>query len=477
MLDVPEVRYTDTGKGAVAYQVFGEGPTDIVVTPGFVSHLDLQWTMPSYTQFFEMLSALGRVIIFDKRGTGLSDPADDAVRFDQRAEDIGVVMDAAGSERAVLMGLSEGGPLSILFAAQNPDRVQSLILYGTFARGALIGGALIDAFNDAIEHWGSGRTASIFSSSGESTVRTRLAAVFERASASPGMARALVESVRNADVTSALPLLDMPVLVVNRKDDPFAPVTWAQELAHQLPNAQLVVTEGSDHLPWFGEPDDIIDAIAEFLGEEPVPRSHHRRLMTVMFTDIVESTVMAVNLGDTEWNRLLNRHNDMIRELVHEFSGEEVKTIGDGFLTVFSSSAKAVECGLTATQQISEMDMSIRTGAHTGEIEVLPDDVLGVSVNTAARITALAEADEVLVSTQVRDTCAGAPLQFEDRGEHELRGLPGRWRLYSAREDDDVVIDLRQPKDLHAGDHVSVFLARRAPSTLRTLAGIVSRRL
>lgn len=472
---MPEVRYADTGSGVIAYQVFGEGPTDILVTPGFVSHLDLQWTMPSYTRFFEMLSALGRVIIFDKRGTGLSDPADSATRFDQRAQDLGVVMDAAGSERAVLMGLSEGGPLSILFAAQSPERVRSLILYGTFANGARIGGALIDAFHDAIEHWGTGRTASIFSSSGGSAMRTRLAAVFERASASPGMARALVESVRTADVTAALPLLDMPVLVINRKDDPFAPVLWAQELAQLIPGAKLVVTEGADHLPWFGEPDEIIAAIAAFLGQKPVPASSNRRLMTVMFTDVVQSTVMAVDLGDTEWTRLLNRHNEMMRSLVEEFSGEEVKTTGDGFLTVFTSSAKAVECGLSATHEVNHLGLSIRAGAHTGELEILPDDVIGLSVHTAARITDLAEADEVLVSGPVRDTCAGAPLEFEDRGEHSLRGLPGRWHLYSAREQEEIVIDLRQPRELHASDRVSVFLARRAPSTLRSLAGLVAR--
>lgn len=474
MLDVPKVRYAHTKSGAIAYQVFGEGPPDIVVTPGFVSHLDLQWTMPSYTRFFEMLSSLGRVIIFDKRGTGLSDPAVDAVRFDQRAEDIRVVMDAAGSDRAVLMGVSEGGPLSILMAAQNPERVESLILYGTFSKGSLIGGGLIDAFEDAIDHWGSGRTAAIFSSEGDSAVRRRLAAVFERASASPGMARALVDSVRGADVTAALSVLDVPVLVINRKDDPFAPVAWARELAGQIPSAQLVVTEGSDHLPWFGEPDEIIQAIARFLGHEPVRPLVSRKLMTVMFTDIVESTGMAIGLGDTAWTALLNRHNEVIRELVDAFSGEEVKTTGDGFLVVFTSSAKAVECGLMASHQVNELGMSIRAGAHTGELEVLPDDVLGVSVNVAARITSLADVDEVLVSGPVREMSAGASLAFQDRGEHELKGIPGRWHLYSAWVE-DLVIDLRQPRELTAGDQVSVFLARRAPAALRSLAGLASR--
>lgn len=473
---MPEVRYANTGRGAIAYQVFGEGPPDIVVTPGFVSHLDLQWTMPSYTRFFEMLSSLGRVIIFDKRGTGLSDPAEGAVRFDQRAEDIALVMDAAESERAVLMGVSEGGPLSILVAAQNPERVQSLILYGTFSKGSLLGGELIDTFDNAIDHWGSGRTASIFSSEGDSPLRRRLAAVFERASASPGMARALVDSVRSADVTAALSTLDVPVLVINRKDDPFAPVAWARDLADQISNAQLVVTEGSDHLPWFGEPDEIIQQIARFLGQEQVKPFTSRKLMTVMFTDIVESTGMAVGLGDAAWTALVARHNEVIRDLIDSFSGEEVKTTGDGFLVVFPSSAKAVECGLMASQQVHELGLSIRAGAHTGELEVLTDDVLGLSVNVAARITSLAGSDEVLVSESLRDMCAGATLGFQDRGEHVLKGVPGQWHLYSAWEE-DLVIDLRQPKELTAGDQVSVFLARRAPAVLRSLAGLASRRV
>lgn len=475
MLDVPEVRYAHTDRGAIAYQVFGDGPPDIVVTPGFVSHLDLQWTMPSYTRFFEMLSSLGRVIIFDKRGTGLSDPADGAVRFDQRSEDIRVVMDAAGSERAVLMGVSEGGPLSILFATQNPQRVQCLILYGTFSKGSLIGGDLIDAFDQAIDNWGSGRTASIFSSEVDSAVRRRLAAVFERASASPGMARALVDSIRSADVTSALPVLDAPVLVLNRKDDPFAPLTWARELADAIPNARLVVTDGDDHLPWFGEPDEIIQEIAKFLGLHHVRPFESRRLMTVLFTDIVESTGMAAGLGDTEWTALLAKHNGVIRELIESFSGEEVKTTGDGFLVVFESSAKAVECGLVASHQVNELGLSIRAGAHTGELEVVSDDVLGLSVNVAARITSLAGADEVLVSESLRDMCVGANIGFRDRGEYALKGVPGQWHLYSAWEE-DLVIDLRQPRELTAGDHVSVFLARRAPATLRSLAGLASRR-
>jgi class 3 adenylate cyclase len=289
------------------------------------------------------------------------------------------------------------------------------------------------------------------------------------------MARALGQSIRSADDTSALSVIDVPVLVINRKDDPFAPVAWARELAGQIPAARLVLTEGSDHLPWFGEPEDIILAIARFLGQDHIDPLVSRRLMTVMFTDIVESTGMAVGLGDAAWTELLGQHNEILRDLIDSYSGEEVKTIGDGFLAVFMSSAKAVECGLMASSQVHELGLKIRAGAHTGELEVQPDDVLGLSVNVAARITALAGADEVLVSESLRDMCAGASLGFQDRGEYELKGVPGMWHLYSAWEE-DLVIDLRQPKELTTGDHVSVFLARRAPAALRSLAGLAARR-
>lgn len=475
-MHVPEVRYAQVGDAAIAYQVFGQGPRDLVVTPGFVSHLDLHWTMPSYTRFFETLASFSRVIIFDKRGTGLSDPTGDAVRFDQRADDILAVMDAAGSSRAVLMGMSEGGPLSVLFAANHPERVESLILYGTFARGAQLGGDLIDSFEEAIENWGSGLTAGIFSTqSGESAVRRRLAAVFERASASPGMARALVESVRAADVSDVLPILDAPALVLHRKDDPFAPVAWGRQLAEQIPGAQLVVVDGSDHLPWFGDHRPLVEAIASFVGARNVAPSGGRRLASIMFTDIVDSTAKAVALGDTAWTELLQRHNMMMRDVLDTYGGEEVKTTGDGFLSLFGSSARAVECAHAAMRKMTELGLLLRAGIHTGEIEVLDDDVAGLAIHVAARISALAGPGEVLVSSAVRDLSVGSALRFSGRGTHRLKGLPESFRLFAAAEPaGDMVIDLRQPRELGAADRVSLFLARRAPSAIRALAGLAS---
>ena len=475
-MDVPRVRYAEVAGASIAYQVFGEGPLDLLVTPGFVSHLDLQWTIPSYTRFFEMLSSVARVIIFDKRGTGLSDPTPDAVRFDQRADDIVAVMDAAGSERTVLMGVSEGGPLSVIVAAKEPQRVTSLILYGTFARGTQLGGEVYDTFSKAIANWGSGLTADIFSTTDKNQGwHRRLAAVFERASASPGMARALVESVRQADVSAALPTLEIPCLVINRREDPFAPPEWGRELADAIPNAEMVVTEGFEHLPWFGDYAGIAREIAEFLGANDLRPPSRRRLATIMFTDIVDSTVKALELGDEAWTELLERHNVVMKETIEDWSGQEVKTLGDGVLALFDSSARAIECGHDAMRRLDELSLTIRAGIHTGDVEILGDDVAGQSVHLAARIAALAGPGEVLVSSSVRDLSAGSSIEFTDTGEYELKGFPGSWQLFSASTaPEEIIVDLREPKPLNTVDHISLFLARRAPGALRSLASLAS---
>lgn len=474
-MQVPRVRYADVGGASIAYQVFGEGP-DLLVTPGFVSHLDLQWTIPSYARFFEMLSTVTRVIIFDKRGTGLSDPTPGAVRFDQRADDIMAVMDAAGSDRATLMGVSEGGPLSVIVAAKEPERVSALILYGTFAKGSELGGDMYEAFSDAIANWGTGLTADIFSASKRNQGwHRRLASVFERASASPGMARALVDSVRGADVSAVLPTLDIPCLILNRESDPFAPVRWGREMAELIPDARLVVTEGTEHLPWFGDYAAIARAVAEFCGAHDIAPPSRRKLATIMFTDIVDSTVKAVQMGDEAWSNLLEQHNVVMKDAIEEWEGEEVKTLGDGVLALFDSSARAVECGYDAMNRLEDLSLSIRAGVHTGDVEIMGDDVAGQSVHLAARISALAGPGEVLVSSSVRDLSAGTNIEFTDKGPYELKGFPGSWQLYSAsRPVEEIIIDLREPKSLTAVDQLSLFLARRAPGALRSLASLAS---
>lgn len=474
-MDAPETHYAQSGDTNIAYQVFGQGPLDLVVTPGFISHLDLQWTIPSFTQFAEQLASFARVIIFDKRGTGLSDPTPGAIRFDTRIDDIRSVMDAAGSEKAALFGMSEGGPLSVLFAATHPDRVDALILYGTFASGSQLDGEMMDRFADAVEHWGSGLTSTIFSTSRqESPVRRRLAGVFERASTSPGMARALIESVKAADVTAILPTLGVPCLVLHREGDPFAPVEWGRALAAAIPGAKLAVVEGADHMPWFGDSRPLVNSIAEFLTGRRTEGRRERRLATVLFTDIADSTARAAALGDARWAELLEQHNLVLRDELSEHGGHEVKNTGDGFLAIFDSPARAIECARAAAREVHHLGIELRAGIHTGEIEVMGNgDIGGIAVHISARVMAAADPGEVLVSSTVRELVVGSGLGFRPRGSHQLKGVPGTWQLFAAADHTEhIEIDLRDKRNLTTGDRVSLYLAKRVPGALRALASV-----
>ena len=478
MPSVPPIRYARSGDVNIAYQVFGEGPVDIVVTPGFTSHLDLQWTLPSFAAFAENLASFSRVILFDKRGTGLSDPTPGAVAFEARIDDIEAVMEAAGSEKATLFGISEGGPLSALFAATHPERVSSLVLYGTFARGSQLPAELLAAFEDAVEHWGEGRTAALFSTKeGESAVRRRLAGMFERASASPGMAYALIQSIKELDVTSALELLTMPTLVLRRSDDPFAAALWSQEMAKRIPHAQLVSVAGSEHLPWFGDSTDLLGEVEQFVTGHRRTHEVGRILATILFTDIVDSTKHAARVGDAEWRLLLEEHNGIVRRELAAFRGHEVKTTGDGFLATFDVPARATLAARSTIEAIRPMGIEIRAGVHTGECEVLDSgDVRGMAVHIAARVGALAGTGEVLVSSTVRDLVIGSNIGFADGGVHTLKGVPGEWHLYratpSSRRDLETITT--QERRLRVGDKLSLALARRAPNLVRSLAAVAS---
>jgi len=475
MVLTPETRYARSGETSIAYQVFGEGPVDLVVTPGFVSHLDLNWTLPSFTQFAEQLASFARVLIFDKRGTGLSDPTPGAVRFDTRIEDITVVMDAAGMERAALFGMSEGGPLSVLFTATHPERVEALVLYGTFASGSQLDAEVMARFSAAVDKWGAGMTSSIFSTvRQESAVRRRLAGVFERASTSPGMARALIQSIQEVDVTSILPTIEIPCLVLHRKGDPFAPVEWGQALAKAIPEAKLSVVDGTDHMPWFGDSRPLVNAIAEFLTGRRTEGRRERRLATVLFTDIANSTSIAASLGDKRWAELLEQHNRALTDEFGVHSGRVVKNTGDGFLVVFESPARAIECGRAAAVEVHDLGVDLRVGIHTGEIEVMGSgDVGGIAVHIAARVMAEAHPGEVLVSSTVRELVVGSGIAFQPRGIHQLKGVPGDWQLFAAGEfPEHLEIDLRDDRGLHAADRVSLYLAKKIPGAFRAIASI-----
>jgi len=478
MTDVPDIQYARSGDTNIAYQVFGDGDLDLVVTPGFTSHLDLQWTLPSFVRFAQRLGSFARVIIFDKRGTGLSDPTPGAVAFETRIDDIEAVMEAAGSESAVLLGLSEGGPMSALFAATHPERVSRLILYGTFTRGSQLPPELLAAFEDAVEHWGEGRTAALFSAEeGGSPMRKRLAGMFERASASPGMAAALIQSIRDMDLTPAFETLPMPTMVLRRDDDPFASKVWSEEMAKRIPDARLVSVPGSEHLPWFGDFSRLVDEIEQFVSGHKSTHSVGRALASIVFTDIVDSTKRASELGDNAWRQLLERHNGAIRHELAVFRGREIKTTGDGFLLTFDVPARAINAANAMIAAVHDLGIEIRAGAHTGECEIFDDgDVGGMAVHIAARVGALAGANEVLVSSTVKELVIGSGISFSDAGTRELKGVPGHWHLYHVGEaaSDETHERTAEARQLRPTDRLSLFLARKAPRAIRTLAAAAS---
>jgi class 3 adenylate cyclase len=433
----PETRYAKSGEVNVAYQVVGEGPLDLVLVPGFVSNLDFQWTDQGMTRFLRGLASFSRLIVFDKRGTGLSDPVGAAPTLEERMDDVRAVMDAVGSERAALFGLSEGGPMSILFAATYPERTTALILYGTFAVGPLVGGdnpggqrwvEVAHTMSNALDHWGEGRTLSLFAPSvaGNAAYRSGWGR-FERAALSPAMARALWHLVVSIDVRHVLPAIRVPTLVLRRAGD-FLPVGLHRQLAETITGARYVELEG-DHVPGTGDIDAIVDEVREFLTGVREGPSVDRVLATVLFTDIVGSTERAAALGDRRWRDLLEGHRALVRQELARFRGREVKTLGDGFLATFDGPARAIRCACAIRDGVRRLGVDIRAGLHTGECEIMGDDVGGIAVHIGARVAASAAPGEVLVSSTVRDLVAGSGVRFADRGTRTLQGVPGEWRL------------------------------------------------
>jgi pimeloyl-ACP methyl ester carboxylesterase/class 3 adenylate cyclase len=479
----PETKYvTSVGGVNIAYQVVGDGPFDLVFVPGFISHLDLQWAEPRVARFLEKLASFSRLILFDKRGTGLSDPVAGPPALDDRMEDVHAVMDAAGSERAALFGLSEGGPMSVLFAATYPERTRALVLCGTYATMSLDpaknpgGQQWVDAIarvQETVEHWGTGDTLSVFAPSAN-TERDRIGrGVFERSAASPQMARMLVDANLTAtDVTDLLPSIRVPTLVLHRAEE-FIPVACAEYLAERIPGAKLVVLPGSDHIPFYGDGDGYAEEIEEFLtGARRAPASN-RVLATVLFTDIVGSTARSASVGDAEWAATIARHNDIVRAELARHGGREVKTMGDGFLATFDRPGQGIRCAHAIAESVRSLRIQVRAGLHTGECELVGSDISGMAVNICARIGALAGADEVLVSSTVKDLVAGSGISFTDRGQHQLKGVPDQWHLYQVASvapplSNQVIDDLRE---LRVADRAFGSAARRAPRLMGRVLG------
>jgi pimeloyl-ACP methyl ester carboxylesterase len=439
----PETRYAKSGDVHIAYQVVSEGPSDLIVVPGWVSNVEVQWEDPAVARFYQRLASFSRLILFDKRGTGLSDrvPDTELPTLEQRMDDVRAVMDAAGSERAALFGMSEGGPMSVLFAATYPERTMGLVLYGAYAR-RLRGpdypwgptAEEREAFLERIEReWG---TPAMVGAHAPTTARDehlkQMAASRMRRSASPGAALALARMNAQIDIRAVLPVVRVPTLVVHRSLDTQSPFGGARYLAERIPGAKFVETPGDDHLPWVGDTDAILDAVEEFLtGARPVVEPD-RVLATVLFTDIVGSTERAVALGDRRWRALLDAHHAAVRRELVRFRGREVHTTGDGFLATFDGPARAVRCGTAVGDALRSLGIDVRAGVHTGEIELMGDDVGGIAVHIGARIAAEAGPGEVLVSNTVKDLVAGSGLNFDDRGTRSLKGVPGEWHLFAA---------------------------------------------
>jgi class 3 adenylate cyclase len=440
----PETKYARSGDVNIAYQVIGKGPRDLVYVPGFVSNLENYWDEPRSAHFLERLASFSRLIWFDKRGTGLSDRSVPVPTLEQRMDDVRGVMDTVGSERATILGISEGGPMSALFAATYPKRTTALVLYGSFARVAWAAdypwGRTRDEFEARISAirnaWGTGTLwASMAPGLAKDEAYRAWCAMVERQGASPAAAEALFRMNYDIDARHVLAAIAVPTLILHRTGDRPIPVEHGRYLAEHITSAKYVELPGDDHVPWAGATDVLVDEIEEFLtGMRRGPESD-RVLTTVLFTDIVDATRKAVELGDHQWRALLEQHHAVVREHLKRFRGRELDTAGDGFLAAFDGPARAVRAAAAITSDVAKLGVSVRAGIHTGECEVMGEKLSGVAVHVGARVASLAAPGQVLVSSTVKDLVAGSGLRFSDHGVYDLKGVPGAWQLYSVNID------------------------------------------
>jgi pimeloyl-ACP methyl ester carboxylesterase len=442
----PETRYALSGDVHIAYQVIGEGPFDLVYVPGYVTHMELQWRLPTFGEFLEDLGSFCRLIRFDKRGTGMSDPVSGAPSLETRMDDVRAVMDAVGSQRAAFYGLSEGAAMSILFAATYPERTAALVVRSCSPRTLWAPdfpwGRRESAYQREVD-----QALQVYASRAEARDSVRALGMqdsdeieafidFIRYGASPGMLAALYRMNKEIDIRDVLPTVRVPTLVLHGVEDQIVPLEIADYIARRLPSARLVELPGVGHLALRAGGSRVQTEVQRFLTDiwqtggwadaEP-----DRMLATVLFTDIVESTTKAIELGDRRWREVLERHNALVRRELLRFRGREVDTTGDGFLATFDGPARAIRCACAIVDGVRDLDLSVRTGLHTGECEVADGKVAGIAVHTGARVAAQAKADEVLVSSTVKDLVAGSGIAFNERGVHELKGIPDEWRLFA----------------------------------------------
>ena len=425
---LPTTRYAKSGSVHVAYQVFGDGDVDLVFVPGFVSNVEIYWEEPHFARWLRRLGSFARVITFDKRGTGLSDRLEVLPTMDERMDDVRAVMDAAGSERAAIMGLSEGGCLATAFAAHHPERCRALVLWGAFAKfnSWFATSEKLERFFDYVEtDWGTGANIGVWAPSKKDDPLFReWFAKRERASASPAAVVALMRMNMMIDISGILPYVRVPTLVVHRTNDTVVNVEGGRQLASGIPSARLLELPGIDHMPFFGDnADQLTNEVVEFVTGVRPAIGDERTLATVLLTDIVGSTKHAETVGDKRWHELLDAHNLISRGELTRFRGAEVKTTGDGFLAIFDGPGRAIQCSLALIASVRSLGIEIRAGLHTGEVEVGDNDVRGIAVHVAARVVALAEPSECLVTRTVKDLVAGAEVSFLERGKRDLKGI------------------------------------------------------
>jgi class 3 adenylate cyclase len=447
-VEPPETRYARSGDVNVAYQAVGEGPPDLVFVPSLTHHVELVWENPPQARFFERLASLGRLLLFDKRGTGMSDRVVGTPTLEARMDDIRAVMDAARSERAVIIGLGEGGPLCALFAATYPERASALVLIHTgprFSRNPKFPWLPTRAererqIDEAVRSWADPRAAAMRVGIGSpsATEEERLGfGRIMRLSVSPGAAAAYLRMNLDVDISDVLPLIQVPTLILQRTGVEFVDPRNGRYLAEHIPGARLVEVPGRDFAPQLGDVDRLLAELEEFLSAVTAGQGWQaepdRVLATVLFTDIVGSTDRAVELGDSAWRELLHRHHEAVRGELGRFRGQEVDTAGDGLFATFDGPARAIRCACAIRDSLRDLDLDVRARLHTGECERDGERITGIAVHIGARVAAIAGPGEVLVSRTVKDLVAGSGIELDDRGEHELKGVPGEWQLFSVR--------------------------------------------
>ena len=438
----PETSYAKSGGVNVAYQVTGYGDVDLLFVPGWVSHIEHAWEEPSFAPFLERMASFSRLILMDRRGTGLSDPVEHLPTLEERMDDVRAVLDAAGSERAFLMGISESGPMCTLFAASYPERTAGLILCNTFARDRLAEvrppakrEKLLRGYQAWIEeNWGTGVTAKMFARSraGDEAFVASWGR-FERRAVSPGGMKKIIEMSMDTDVRHVLSSIRVPTVVIHREEDPL-PIALGRYLADHIPGARWVPVPGVDHFPWIGDTAPILDELEHFVTGTRKEIEPDRILATLLFVDIVDSTRELAARGDRGWADLLSRFYGVIRRELERFHGQEIDSAGDGLFATFDGPARGIRCAWAVRQAVAPLGIRIRAGLHTGECERMGDKVGGIAVHLGARVCGAAGPDEVWVSSTVKDLVAGSGLRFAERGTHELKGVPGSWSLYAVTE-------------------------------------------